>query len=279
MVPRSPRFTIRPRGRHRRTSRSGAASLLRGGVLTGFAGTVAVTGAADPAAAAEAPAESTGELPALHGTLAASAATAALATRDYASDTVLASAREEAEERAIAEAAQAAAERAQAEQARRQAAEEARQAQAAREQAQEQAREQAQEQAQASATQPEPTSAPASGGAAAVVAFVTAQLGDAYASGGTGPDVWDCSGLVQAAYASIGVSLPRVAADQSAQGTEVSLEALQPGDILYWGGRGAAYHVAIYVGGGSYIGAQNPASGVVRHDLSWDRPTGAVRVL
>lgn len=117
-----------------------------------------------------------------------------------------------------------------------------------------------------------------SGNVATVLSFVKAQLGKAYVMGATGPDAYDCSGLVQAAFNTIGVNLPRVSEDQSTAGTQVSLSDLQPGDILYWGSAGSAYHVAIYVGGGDFIGAQNPSSGVVEHPLSYDEPTGAVRV-
>jgi peptidoglycan DL-endopeptidase CwlO len=127
----------------------------------------------------------------------------------------------------------------------------------------------------ASAAAPAPA---ASGSAAAVVAFVRAQLGKAYVMGATGPGAFDCSGLVQAAYRSIGVDLPRVSESQSTAGRQVSLDDLEPGDVLYWGSAGSAYHVAIYVGGGDFIGAQNPSSGVVEHPLSYDEPTGAVRI-
>ncbi len=61
--------------------------------------------------------------------------------------------------------------------------------------------------------------------------------------------------------------------------TQVSLDNLQPGDILYWGGAGSAYHVAIYVGGGQFVGAQNSSTGTVQRSMDYDRPTGAVRVL
>ncbi|CAM5657247.1 hypothetical protein SBADM41S_04375 [Streptomyces badius] len=80
-----------------------------------------------------------------------------------------------------------------------------------------------------------------SGSAASIVAFAKAQVGDAYVSGGTGPNAWDCSGLVQAAYRTAGIDLPRVSQSQSTAGTQVSLDNLQPGDILYWGGAGSAY--------------------------------------
>ncbi|MFE2166158.1 C40 family peptidase [Streptomyces sp. NPDC059447] len=121
--------------------------------------------------------------------------------------------------------------------------------------------------------------APATGSAAAIVNFARAQVGKAYVSGGTGPSSYDCSGLVQAAYRQAGITLPRMSQDQSSRGTSVSLSALQPGDILYWGPRGSAYHVAIYVGGGKFVGAQNPSTGIVERNLSYDKPTGAVRVL
>jgi cell wall-associated NlpC family hydrolase len=123
------------------------------------------------------------------------------------------------------------------------------------------------------------SSSHATGTAASVVAFAEAQLGDAYIMGSTGPNAWDCSGLVQAAYRTVGVDLPRVSESQSTAGTQVSLSNLQPGDILYWGGAGSAYHTGIYVGGGQFIGAQNPSSGVVEKSLDWDPPSGAVRVL
>ncbi|WP_424212347.1 C40 family peptidase [Streptomyces sp. BI20] len=108
--------------------------------------------------------------------------------------------------------------------------------------------------------------------------FAYAQVGKAYVMGGTGPSSYDCSGLVQAAYRAAGITLPRTSQAQSNYGTEVSLSNLQPGDILYWGGKGSAYHVALYVGGGKFVGAQNPSTGIVERPMSYDMPSGAVRV-
>ncbi|MCX5405324.1 NlpC/P60 family protein [Streptomyces sp. NBC_00335] len=121
--------------------------------------------------------------------------------------------------------------------------------------------------------------APATGSAAAIVNFARAQVGKAYVMGGTGPSSFDCSGLVQAAYRQANISLPRMSQAQSTAGTSVSLSNLQAGDILYWGSKGSAYHVAIYVGGGKFVGAQNSGTGIVERSLSYDKPTGAVRVL
>lgn len=122
-------------------------------------------------------------------------------------------------------------------------------------------------------------SAPATGSAAAIVNFARAQVGKAYVMGGTGPSSYDCSGLVQAAYRQAGISLPRVSGAQSSMGTSVSLSNLQPGDILYWGSRSNSYHVAIYAGGGKFIGAQNPSTGIVERTMDYDKPSGAVRIL
>ncbi|MFG2299156.1 C40 family peptidase [Streptomyces sp. NPDC048603] len=119
----------------------------------------------------------------------------------------------------------------------------------------------------------------ATGSAASIVNFARAQVGKAYVMGSTGPSAYDCSGLVQAAYRQAGISLSRTSQSQSLAGRSVSLSNLQPGDILYWGSKGSAYHVAIYVGGGKFVGAQNPRTGIVERSLSYDRPTGAVRVL
>ncbi|WP_326598506.1 C40 family peptidase [Streptomyces sp. NBC_01803] len=262
---------IRYQGRHRKPRSSRAGSLIRGGVLTGVVGSVAVTGATTPASADEKPTESTGELPTLDTVLAHSATRAAEATEAYVSETQIQNEWQQAQDRAVAQAREAAAERrAEQEAAERRARErEEREAAAAR----------AQEAATAT-TSAAPAASPVSGGSgAAIVNFVRAQLGDAYALGATGDSAWDCSSLVQAAYATVGVSLPRVAASQSTAGTQVSLDALQPGDILYWGGLGSAYHVAIYTGNGTFIGAQNPSTGVAERDLGWDSPSGAIRVL
>ncbi|EFL16878.1 C40 family peptidase [Streptomyces sp. C] len=122
-------------------------------------------------------------------------------------------------------------------------------------------------------------SKPATGSAAAIIAFARAQIGKPYVLGSTGPTAYDCSGLVQAAYRQAGIKLDRVSQDQSMAGRSVSLNALQPGDIVYWGAKGSAYHVAIYSGNGKFIGAQNPSTGIVERSLSYDMPTGAVRVL
>ncbi|MFE4974932.1 transglycosylase family protein [Kitasatospora sp. NPDC056651] len=126
------------------------------------------------------------------------------------------------------------------------------------------------------------TQAPAATGSmAAAVAFAESKVGQAYVYGGTGNGGWDCSGLTQAALRAAGISVPRVAADQAAASTHVSLDSLQPGDLLFWSNNGkdsGVYHVAIYVGNGKYVEAANPSSGVREQSITNWAPHFAGRV-
>jgi len=123
---------------------------------------------------------------------------------------------------------------------------------------------------------PPPPSAPApSSGAAAAVAFARAQLGKPYVYAAAGPDAYDCSGLTMAAWRAGGVSLPHYSGAQYSRLHKVSMNALQPGDLIFWG-PGGSQHVAIYIGGGQIISA--PYSGaVVRIQGIWGSPIGAAR--
>ncbi len=96
---------------------------------------------------------------------------------------------------------------------------------------------------------------PGGTGRSAVVAIAQRYLGVPYVYGGESPSGFDCSGLAQYCYAQAGVSIPRTATDQQHASTEVPLSALQPGDLVFYGGPGFSYHVAIYVGNGSTIEA------------------------
>lgn len=97
----------------------------------------------------------------------------------------------------------------------------------------------------------------------AVIAFARAQIGDPYVYGGNGPDSWDCSGLTQAAFASVGISLPRVSNDQHGAGESTSISNLIPGDLVAWDG-----HVAIYAGDWTIIEAAKPGTNVRERALS-----------
>ena len=127
-----------------------------------------------------------------------------------------------------------------------------------------------------SAPAPAPApSPPPSSGAAAAVAFAHAQLGKPYVYAAAGPDAYDCSGLTMAAWRAGGVSLPHYSGAQYSRLTKVSMNALQPGDLIFWG-PGGSDHVAIYIGGGKIISA--PYTGaVVRIQGIWGSPIGAAR--
>ncbi|WP_093931131.1 C40 family peptidase [Streptomyces sp. ok210] len=260
---------------HRKPRRNASKTALRAGVAGGVLSTIAVAAAAGPAQAE--PVTQTIEMPTLTTGLSTAVAASAEATQQVALDLET-----QAHEDAAATTAAKAAKTAKAEAVRK--AEAKKKAEAA-------AKAKAKAALRASRSEARTTlsatsgsasvasSSSATGSAASVISFVKAQVGDAYVSGGTGPNSWDCSGLVQAAFRSVGVDLPRVSQAQSTAGTQVSLSNLQPGDILYWGGAGSAYHVGVYVGGGQFVGAQNPSTGVVLRSLDYDPPSGAVRVL
>ena len=93
---------------------------------------------------------------------------------------------------------------------------------------------------------------PTSSQADKAVAFAYAQLGKPYVWGATGPDSYDCSGLVQAAWAAAGVSIPRTTYEQWAALPHISSSSIEPGDLLYYAGES---HVAMYVGDGYIIDA------------------------
>jgi alpha-tubulin suppressor-like RCC1 family protein len=98
------------------------------------------------------------------------------------------------------------------------------------------------------------------------IAAARAQLGKPYLWGGTGPNAFDCSGLMVWSWAMVGIRLPRVAADQQAWATPVTAAQLRPGDLVFYGN--PAHHVAMYLGNGEMIEA--PYTGVpVRISPVW----------
>ncbi|MFI7350540.1 C40 family peptidase [Streptomyces sp. NPDC049936] len=266
---------------HRKPRRSASKIAMRAGVAGGVLSTLAVAGASGSANAAE-PVTQTLELPTLTADLAAQVAQSADVTQQAASSYELRAERDAAAAKAAKQA------KADLADAKKKAAEAKKKAEEAeRKEAAERAARSAErttlsasaDTGSSSSSDSGTSTSTANGSAAAVIAFAQAQVGKAYVSGATGPSAYDCSGLVQAAFKQVGVSLPRVSQDQSTAGTQVGLDNLQPGDILYWGGAGSAYHVGIYVGDGMFVGAQNSSTGVVKQTLDYDPPSGAVRVL
>ena len=99
-----------------------------------------------------------------------------------------------------------------------------------------------------------------SGRAGIALKFALKQIGDRYVFGAAGLVTWDCSGLTMRAFQAAGVSLPHSSAAQSRMGKKVSLNALKPGDLLFFGR--PVSHVGIYLGGGKMVHAPRSGSRV-----------------
>lgn len=121
----------------------------------------------------------------------------------------------------------------------------------------------------------------ASSKAASVVALAKEQVGKPYVWGATGPDKFDCSGLVQYVYQhAAGINLPRTTYDQVKVGQTVPLDKLQAGDLVFWGSETAPYHVAIYIGNNQYVNSATPDQGTILQTMSsYYYPTIAKRIL
>ena len=113
-----------------------------------------------------------------------------------------------------------------------------------------------------------------------VVAFATQFVGNPYVYGGSSlTDGADCSGFTMAVYEHFGYSLPHGATSQSYCGTEVSLDSIMPGDLLFYGVPGDYGHVTIYMGGGMVVHASTPETGIKISSYDYREPAKAVRII
>ncbi|MDK8898510.1 C40 family peptidase [Corynebacterium sp. MSK004] len=120
-----------------------------------------------------------------------------------------------------------------------------------------------------------PAPAPSQSVGEKVLAAARSAIGSPYVYGANGPSAFDCSGLTSWAYQQAGVSIPRTSQAQASAGTPVSLDALQPGDIIvYYSG---ASHVGIYTGNGTIIDALNSGTPVGERSLHYMPIHSAVR--
>jgi cell wall-associated NlpC family hydrolase len=92
-----------------------------------------------------------------------------------------------------------------------------------------------------------------------VVGVAMSEVGTPYQWAGSAPGGFDCSGLVMYAYSKMGVSLPHSSYAMWNDGSSVSKDQLQPGDIVFFNGEG---HVGIYIGGGEFVHAPHTGTSV-----------------
>ncbi|MGK8524537.1 C40 family peptidase [Nocardia asteroides] len=120
---------------------------------------------------------------------------------------------------------------------------------------------------------PLPFAAPKSSGEVALDAALS-KVGAPYVYGAAGPNAFDCSGLVQWSYRQAGVELPRTSGAQLAAGSPVSLNDLQPGDLVSFYGGG---HSGLYAGDGNVVHAATSGTPVQVAPISSMPITGARR--
>jgi uncharacterized protein YraI len=128
--------------------------------------------------------------------------------------------------------------------------------------------------AAAPATAPPPI--PSSKAGETALAFARKQLGKPYRYGATGPNAYDCSGLVLKAWAAAGVRLPRTSQQQFRVGTKITKSQLRAGDLVFFYGQ-SPDHVAIYAGQGRVIHAPRPGKVVEYIKISYMPYSGARR--
>jgi cell wall-associated NlpC family hydrolase len=123
----------------------------------------------------------------------------------------------------------------------------------------------------ASCATPLPASSEIAGRA---IQYALGEVGKPYVWGATGPNSYDCSGLMLRSYESAGVTLPRVAAQQYWAGTQLPVRQAQPGDLLFWGydtsNPGSIHHVAMYLGNGRMVEAANQTVPLRQRAISFD---------
>ena len=114
-----------------------------------------------------------------------------------------------------------------------------------------------------------------------IVCYATQFVGNPYVYGGNDLTTGvDCSGFTQQVMKAFNLSLPRTSKDQSKVGMLVtSLDALQPGDLLFFGNNiDEINHVAIYIGDNYMVHASTPETGIIISQLS-DRGFATLQVV
>jgi hypothetical protein len=106
------------------------------------------------------------------------------------------------------------------------------------------------------------------------IKFALGEQGKPYVWGATGPDSYDCSGLMMRAYESAGITLPRVSGDQYKAGAMMDVRQAQPGDLIFLAtdpsNPATIHHVMMYLGNGQVVEAQQTGVPVHTRKFSFD---------
>ena len=113
----------------------------------------------------------------------------------------------------------------------------------------------------------------------AIVKYAEQFLGRPYVWGATGPNAFDCSGLTSYVYRHFGYNIGRTTYQQIDAGTPVSLNDLEPGDLLFFGNPEAPDHVVMYIGNHQYIQAPQPGQYVDISSWNWGGIVAARRIV
>lgn len=132
------------------------------------------------------------------------------------------------------------------------------------------------------APSPAPSPASTDQAAATALSYARDQIGTPYVWGGETPGIgFDCSGLTQAAYQAAGIALPRTSEEQWIELPHVTLDDLQPGDLVFFDPGedfpGLPGHVGIYVGNDEMVDAPHTGVDVRIDTLAGTQPFGAAR--
>ncbi len=114
----------------------------------------------------------------------------------------------------------------------------------------------------------------------AMVAYAKQFLGNPYVYGGTSlTEGADCSGFTMRIYEHFGIETGRSSRDQAANGREIPIESVQPGDLLFYASGDYINHVAMYIGGGQIIHASTEKTGITTCTAYYRTPYKAVTFL
>jgi cell wall-associated NlpC family hydrolase len=112
------------------------------------------------------------------------------------------------------------------------------------------------------------------GAAGAAIAFALDEVGKPYVWGATGPNTYDCSGLMLRAFQSAGINLPRVSRQQFYAGGHVPVSQAQPGDLLFYAtdpsDPSTIHHVMLYMGDGQMVEAPYTGQSVRVQPVPWN---------